>query len=84
VTFFHSNRIPYALVGALAVAIWGRSRATADLDFQVHVDNMESFLKTLPSTWVFDKKWDLYNLVLRELQKRMLVSDYCGLNAAAR
>jgi Nucleotidyltransferase of unknown function (DUF6036) len=74
VAFFHSNRIPYMVVGALAVAIWGRSRATADLDFQLHVENMESFLKTLPSAWVFDKKWDLYNPLLREWHKRMLVS----------
>jgi hypothetical protein len=74
IAFFHSNRLRYMVVGALAVAIWGRTRATADLDFQIHVNNIESLLKKLPPGWEFDKKWDLYNPLLRKFQKRVLVS----------
>ncbi len=74
IAFFHSNRIPYMVVGALAVAIWGRTRATADLDFQIQVDSIQSLMKRVPSDWAIDKKWDLHNPMLREIQKRVFVS----------
>jgi uncharacterized nucleotidyltransferase DUF6036 len=73
IAFFHSHRVPYMVVGALAVAIWGRSRATADLDFQIHLKNLESLIKRVPRTWTLDEKWDLYNPLLHDVQKRMLV-----------
>ncbi len=44
VGFLRASHIPYMVVGALAVAVWGRSRATADLDFQVQLPNMESLV----------------------------------------
>lgn len=31
------ERVPYALIGAWALTAWGRSRATADVDFLVLV-----------------------------------------------
>ena len=74
IAFFNSNRIPYMVIDALAVAIWGRSRATADLDFQIQVDSMQSLMKHLPAGWSIDKKWSLHNPMLRESQKRVLVS----------
>lgn len=37
---FRKNRIPYALIGAWALAVWGRVRATQDVDFLVLVDEV--------------------------------------------
>lgn len=36
--FFEAQGIPYMLVGGLANAVWGESRATVDVDFTVWVD----------------------------------------------
>lgn len=74
VSFFQKRRLPYLVVGALAVSIWGRSRATADLDFQLHVANLEDLAKQFPAKWNEDKKWRIYNPLVHRVQKRFLVS----------
>ena len=35
---FRRQRVPYALIGAWALAVWGRPRATTDVDFLVMVN----------------------------------------------
>jgi len=40
VRMLHENRIRYAVVGGLAVAVYGGIRATRDMDFLVHPDDM--------------------------------------------
>ena len=32
---FRGMRIPYMLIGALALPVWGRPRATLDIDFMI-------------------------------------------------
>lgn len=34
-----SARVPYMIIGAWALAVWGRPRATMDLDFMIMVDD---------------------------------------------
>jgi hypothetical protein len=38
---FHENNIRYGLIGGFAVGLYGFSRATADIDFLVHRDDLE-------------------------------------------
>jgi hypothetical protein len=40
VRMLHEDRIRYAVVGGLAVAVYGGARATRDMDFLVHPDDM--------------------------------------------
>jgi hypothetical protein len=40
VRMLHENRIRYAVVGGLAMAVYGGVRATRDMDFLVHPDDM--------------------------------------------
>jgi len=73
VACFQSKRVPYVLIGAWALAVWGRPRATADVDFLVFVkeqgldrvgDRMMQAGMALDETWV---KW---NPMLRGFQLR--------------
>lgn len=73
VAFFQSRRIKYMVVGALAVAVWGRTRATADLDFQIQLPAFDPFLQRVPRAWIADTQWDLHNPLLRQQHRRMLV-----------
>ena len=41
VACFRRERVPYALIGAWALSVWGTSRATNDVDFLVLVDEEE-------------------------------------------
>lgn len=34
---FRRERVPYVLIGAWALAVWGRPRATTDVDFLVQI-----------------------------------------------
>ena len=38
---FRKERVPYVLIGAWALSVWGMSRATNDVDFLVLVDEEE-------------------------------------------
>jgi len=71
---FQSGRIPYVLIGAWALAIWGRPRATLDLDFLVLLS--EEDLGHLSSRMIRagmdrDDVWLKYNPMLRGLQLRL-------------
>ena len=66
-------RIPYVLIGAWALAAWGRPRATADLDFLVLVN--EEDLERLSTRIVGagmepDETWQEWNPMLRGFQCR--------------
>jgi len=38
VSFLNENRVPYMIVGGLAVSTWGETRVTHDADFKVSID----------------------------------------------
>lgn len=48
---FNDFHIPYALIGAYAVAVWGVPRATHDIDFIADIpnDKMQEIIKTIQS-----------------------------------
>ena len=41
VSCFRRERVPYVLIGAWALAVWGRPRATSDVDFLVFVNEKD-------------------------------------------
>ncbi len=41
VNSFQTERVPYVLIGAWALAVWGRPRATLDLDFLLLVSESD-------------------------------------------
>lgn len=67
-------RVPYALVGAWAVAVWGRPRATLDLDFLVMVSE-DGLWRLGPvmarSGMAIDETWLEWNPMLRGSQLRL-------------
>jgi hypothetical protein len=70
---FRRERTPYALIGAWALAVWGRPRATNDLDFLVLVneDNVDRLCNRLTQAGLeFDETWQEWNPMLRGCQFR--------------
>lgn len=68
-------RIRYMIIGALAVAIWGRPRSTLDVDFIVLTE--ESGLQRLASeavkkAFVVDQEWGKRNPMIRDTHVRLL------------
>ncbi len=73
VACFRRERVPYVLIGAWALAAWGRPRATGDLDFMVSVN--EEDLGRLSNRMtkaglVLDETWLKWNPMLRGSQLR--------------
>lgn len=71
---FRRLRIPYVLIGAWGVAVWGRPRATLDFDFLVGVTALG--LERLGERMVqfrmeLDEAWRDWNPVLRGSQLRL-------------
>lgn len=70
---FRRERTPYVLIGAWALAVWGRPRATNDLDFLVLVneDNVDRLRSRLTQAGLeFDETWQEWNPMLRGSQLR--------------
>ncbi len=68
---FRRRRIPYAIIGAWALAVWGRPRATQDLDFLVMVKDLQSVETALVrSGMTLDDAWLHHNPMLRGWQAR--------------
>ncbi len=70
---FRRERVPYALIGAWALTAWGRTRATADVDFLVLIDAGK--LSRLGDQLVragmtLDETWMKWNPLLRGSQMR--------------
>ena len=74
VAFLESRRIPYMIVGAMAVAVWGRPRATADIDVTLRIDRegLESLAEHAGSSgFLLDRQWLEWNPSLRGHQIRL-------------
>jgi hypothetical protein len=70
---FRRERVPYALIGAWALSVWGISRATNDVDFLVLVDEEElSRLsdRMIHAGFELDETWLKWNPMLRGFQLR--------------
>jgi hypothetical protein len=70
---FRRERTPYVLIGAWALVVWGRPRATNDLDFLVLVneDNVDRLRNRLTQAGLeFDETWQEWNPMLRGFQLR--------------
>lgn len=68
------TRVSYMMIGAWALAVWGRPRATMDLDFLVMVDDkglvrLEKHL--VHEGFSSDETWLEWNPMLKKLQRRM-------------
>ena len=67
------SRVRYAIIGAWALSLWGKPRATADLDFLVLVNDQD--LKRLSASMTeagmnVDEVWQQWNPLLRGSQLR--------------
>lgn len=70
---FQRERVPYVLIGAWALAAWGRPRATNDLDFLVlvnegDVDRLNRRL--IQAGMELDETWQEWNPMLKGSQLR--------------
>jgi hypothetical protein len=73
-----ARRVPYMIVGAIAVAIWGRPRATVDIDITVlpGTAGLEAIVEqAAPFGFVVDHRWLEWQPLLRGLQLRVTRAD---------
>ncbi len=78
VDFFQRHRIPYALIGAMALNIYGRPRTTLDIDFLILLDESGfSNIKDRASTENFriDEEWAKWNPLIAKNQTRFIVKN---------
>jgi len=71
---FRHERIPYALIGAWALAVWGRPRATTDVDFLVMLNEEDLGrlgYKMALAGMEIDEAWRQWNPMLRTTQLRL-------------
>src|SRR5262249_5966174 len=66
------TRVPYMLVGALALAAWGRPRVTLDIDFMILADAVPEQLLAALAALGFnrDEAWEHHNPFLRGIHAR--------------
>src|SRR5437016_6267472 len=69
---FRLVRIPYMLIGALALPVWGRPRATLDIDFMILAEEIPEKLVLRLTSLGFqrDTEWELANPFLKGIQTR--------------
>lgn len=75
VDLLRQARIPYMVIGALAVGIWGRPRTTLDVDIVVLAERSDlQRLGAQAATKAFrvDREWAERNPVIRDSQLRLL------------
>lgn len=68
-----THHVPHMLIGALAVSVWGRERATTDLDILIAVSEQELELlseKAGDAGFVRDTTWETYNPLLKLAMRR--------------
>lgn len=73
VACFQRERVPYVLIGAWALAAWGRPRATNDVDFLVLVNEEDLGRLSARMTqagMALDETWLHWNPLLRGFQLR--------------
>jgi len=78
VLFFQRHRIPYALIGAMALNMYGRPRTTLDIDFLVlldekGVDNIND--KAASDNILIDKEWIKSNPMLSKSHVRLSIDE---------
>jgi hypothetical protein len=74
VNLLETRNVPYMIVGAIAAAIWGRPRATADIDVTVLADTagLEAIAEQAASFgFVVDHQWLEWQPLLRGFQVRL-------------
>jgi len=69
IEFLTENHIPYMVIGGLANAIWGETRATRDADFKVGVDMPSSEFRKL----VFERFPERPTNIPRHLQSAHII-----------
>ena len=84
--FLERNRIPYMVVGGIAVGIWAAPRATVDLDFVIGLDEQQLplFIETAQKAGLvlFDpkpmqfKKMKLLRMFLQGKEAQLLMLDF--------
>ena len=69
---FRHQRIPYMLIGALALPVWGRPRATLDMDFMILTGEIPTRLAERLAVLGFDLdlEWERLNPFLKGFQSR--------------
>ena len=73
VACFRRERVPYVLIGAWALAVWGRPRATNDVDILVLVkeDDLPALSdRIIQAGLTLDETWMKWNPLLRGFQLR--------------
>jgi hypothetical protein len=73
VACFREERVPYVLIGAWALSVWGTSRATNDVDFLVLVDEERLSRvsdRVIEAGFELDETWLHWNPMLRGVQLR--------------
>lgn len=71
---FRRARVPYALIGAWALGMWGKPRATLDIDFLVMVseEGLERLgTRMARAAMIVDETWRESNPMLRRSQLRL-------------
>ncbi len=65
-------RVPYMLIGALALSAWGRPRATLDIDVMIMADTLPEKLVAALAKIGFDRDlaWERYNPFLKGIHAR--------------
>jgi len=66
--------VVYMIVGALAVAVWGRPRATADIDVTLHADAEQLDVlagRAGRAGFAVDREWLDWQPLLRDRQRRL-------------
>lgn len=68
-------KLPYCIVGALAVAVWGEPRATRDLDVLILLtpkDKRNLLSELTKFGFKIDTAWELHNPMIRKFQTRVM------------
>ncbi|MFQ5802024.1 MAG: hypothetical protein ACE5JQ_03895 [Candidatus Methylomirabilales bacterium] len=75
VDLLRQARVPYMVIGAMAVAVWGRPRTTLDVDIVVLTDQAglrELASKAVKKAFVVDEEWAERNPMIRDTHLRLL------------
>jgi hypothetical protein len=73
VACFRYERVPYVLIGAWALAVWGRPRATTDVDFLALVNEEDLGRlshRLFQAGMALDETWVKWNPMLKGFQLR--------------
>ncbi len=78
VALLEEQQIPYMIIGAMAVVMWGKPRATVDIDFTVLTDpdGLDAIgAKAEREGFAIDRQWLEWHPMQRGLQLRLTSAD---------